>query len=86
MKAGHLVVMLLPNDKSTKWYGVIQQNATEVVDIIGGRIAFINPVTGEEIKGNNKGSMVAVFNPFTYGLVTRQMPLAKIKEIGGYGK
>lgn len=85
-QAGHLVVMLLPADKSTKWHGVIQQHATEVIDIIGGRVNFIHPVTGEEVKGNNKGSMIAVFDPFVEGLVTRQMPLDKIKEIGGYGK
>ncbi|MDA5624412.1 phage N-6-adenine-methyltransferase, partial [Pasteurella multocida] len=32
--AGYLVVMLLPADKSTKWYQVIQDNATEVIDIV----------------------------------------------------
>ncbi|MFS7553899.1 DNA N-6-adenine-methyltransferase, partial [Pasteurella multocida] len=53
--AGYLVVMLLPADKSTKWYQVIQDNATEVIDIVGGRINFLHPVSGEEIKGNNKG-------------------------------
>lgn len=82
MKAGHLVVMLLPADKSTKWYGVIQQHATEAIDIIGGRVNFIHPVTGEEVKGNNKGSMVAVFDPFVQGLVTRQVSLDFIKELG----
>ncbi|TRC20174.1 adenine methyltransferase, partial [Mannheimia haemolytica] len=56
------------------------------IDIIGGRINFINPLTGEEVKGNNKGSMVAVFDPFVEGIVTRQMPLDKIKELGGYEK
>ncbi len=28
--------------------------------------------------------MVAVFDPFVEGIVTRQMPLDKIKELGGY--
>lgn len=82
--AGHLVVMLLPADKSTKWYGVIQENATEVIDIIGGRVNFINPITGEEVKGNNKGSMIAVFDPFVEGQVTRQVSLDFIKKVGGY--
>ncbi|MDY0609256.1 phage N-6-adenine-methyltransferase, partial [Pasteurella multocida] len=68
--AGYLVVMLLPADKSTKWYQVIQDNATEVIDIVGGRINFLHPVSGEEIKGNNKGSMVAVFDPTMQGFVT----------------
>lgn len=83
-QAGHLVVMLLPADKSTKWYSVIQQHATEVIDIIGGRVNFINPITGEEAKGNNKGSMVVVFDPFVQGLVTRQVSLDFIKKVGGY--
>ena len=82
MKAGHLVVMLLPADKSTKWYKVIHDNATEVIDIIGGRINFIHPVTGEEVKGNNKGSMVAVFDPFVQGFVTRQVSLDFVRESG----
>lgn len=82
MLKGHLVVMLLPADKSTKWYKVIQDNATEVIDIIGGRISFLHPETGEEVKGNNKGSMVAVFDPFMQGFVTRQVSLDFVRECG----
>lgn len=81
-KAGHLVVMLLPADKSTKWYQVIQENASEVIDIIGGRLSFISPETGKEVKGNNKGSMVVVFDPFMQGIVTRQVTLDFIKKMG----
>lgn len=81
-QAGHLVVMLLPADKSTRWYQVIQENASEVIDIIGGRVNFIHPVTGEEVKGSNKGSMIAVFDPFVEGLVTRQVSLDFIKQWG----
>ncbi|MFS7464441.1 phage N-6-adenine-methyltransferase [Pasteurella multocida] len=83
--AGYLVVMLLPADKSTKWYQVIQDNATEVIDIVGGRINFLHPVSGEEIKGNNKGSMVAVFDPTMQGFVTRSVSLDFVKEVGCYG-
>ncbi|QLB20092.1 phage N-6-adenine-methyltransferase [Vespertiliibacter pulmonis] len=86
VEAGHLVVMLLPADKSTKWYQVIQENASEVIDIIGGRINFINPATNQEAKGNNKGSMVVVFDPFMQGFVTRQVTLDFVKASGGYGK
>ncbi|NBI40187.1 phage N-6-adenine-methyltransferase [[Haemophilus] felis] len=85
MKQGYLVVMLLPADKSTKWYQVIQDNATEVIDIVGGRINFIHPITGEEVKGNNKGSMVAVFDPSMQGFVTRSVSLEFIKKVGMYG-
>ncbi|MCK3654253.1 adenine methyltransferase [Pasteurellaceae bacterium Macca] len=79
---GYLVVMLLPADKSTKWYRVIKEHATAVIDIIGGRINFVHPVTGKEAKGNNKGSMVAVFDPNMQGFVTRQVELGFIKEKG----
>lgn len=84
-KQGFLVAMLLPADKSTKWYQVIQDNATEVIDIVGGRINFLHPETGEEVKGNNKGSLIAVFDPTMQGFVTRQVTLDFIKEVGGYG-
>ncbi|MFP4793706.1 phage N-6-adenine-methyltransferase [Pasteurella multocida] len=82
--AGYLVVMLLPADKSTKWYQVIQDNATEVIDIVGGRINFLHPVTGEKVKGNNKGSMVAVFDPTMQGFITRSVSLDFVKKVGGY--
>ncbi len=74
-KWGFLVVMLLPADKSTKWYQVIQESATEVIDIVGGRISFLHPLTGEEVKGNNKGSMIAVFDPTMQDFVIRQANL-----------
>ncbi|UKH11277.1 DNA N-6-adenine-methyltransferase [Actinobacillus pleuropneumoniae] len=93
-RAGHLVVMLLPADKSVEWYEVIQENASEVIDIIGyrdekgkfhsGRIHFVNPITGEEVKGNNKGSMVAVFDPTMQDFVTRTVSLDFVKKVGGY--
>ena len=74
-KWGFLVVMLLPADKSTKWYQVIQESATEVIDIVGGRISFLHPLTGEEVKGNNKGSMIAVFDPTMQDFVIRKANL-----------
>ncbi len=83
-KSGHLVVMLLPADKSTRWYKVIQENASEVIDIVGGRINFLHPETGEEVKGNNKGSIVAVFDPYMQDFVTRQIDLDFIKQFGRY--
>lgn len=84
-KWGFLVVMLLPADKSTKWYQVIQESATEVIDIVGGRISFLHPLTGEEVKGNNKGSMIAVFDPTMQDFVIRQANLDFVKMCGGYG-
>ena len=85
--AGYLVVMLLNNDKSTQWYqNHIHNVANEVIDITGGRIAFIHPVTGKEIKGNSKGQMVVVFDPTMEDFVTRSISLDFIKKVGGYSK
>ena len=82
---GHLVVMLLNNDKSTQWYqNHIQGVANEVIDIVGGRIAFIHSVTGQEIKGNSKGQMVVVFDPTMQDFVTRSVSLDFVKKVGGY--
>ncbi|MFZ7164611.1 DNA N-6-adenine-methyltransferase [Avibacterium avium] len=85
--AGHLVVMLLNNDKSTKWYqNHIHNVANEVIDIVGGRINFLHPITGEEIKGNSKGQMVVVFDPTMEDFVQRSVSLDFIKKCGGYGE
>ena len=82
---GHLVVMLLNNDKSTQWYqNHIHNVANEVIDIIGGRIAFVHPITGNEIKGNSKGQMVVVFDPTMEDFVTRSVSLDFVKKVGGY--
>lgn len=82
MNRGVFVVMLLPADKSTRWFEEIAMHATEIIDIVGGRVNFLNPITGEEVKGNNKGSLLAVFNPFMQGTVTRAVSLKFIKECG----
>lgn len=82
---GHLVVMLLNNDKSTQWYqNHIHGVANEVIDIVGGRIAFIHPVTNQEIKGNSKGQMIVVFDPEMQYFVQRSVSLDFIKKVGGY--
>ena len=82
---GHLVVMLLNNDKSTQWYqNHIHNVASEVIDITGGRIAFIHPVTKQEIKGNSKGQMVVVFDPTMEDFVQWSLSLDFVKKVGGY--
>ncbi|OOF85107.1 DNA N-6-adenine-methyltransferase [Rodentibacter ratti] len=84
--AGYMVVMLLNNDKSTKWYqNHIHGVANEVIDIAGGRINFLHPVTGKEAKGNSKGQMVIVFDPSMEDFVTRSVNLDFVKKVGGYG-
>ena len=64
-------VMLVPQDTSTEWYP--GERASEVRHITGyhdangkwrnGRVSFINKATGEEMKGNPKGSMILIFAP-----------------------
>lgn len=64
-------VMLVPQDTSTEWYP--GKRASEVRHITGfhdqrgkwhnGRVSFINKATGEEMKGNPKGSMLLIFAP-----------------------
>ena len=77
--------MLLNNDKSTQWYqNHIHGVANEVIDIVGGRIAFIHPVTNQEIKGNSKGQMIVVFDPEMQDFVQRSVSLDFIKKVGGY--
>ncbi|MGS3141533.1 phage N-6-adenine-methyltransferase [Aeromonas sanarellii] len=64
-------VMLVPQDTSTEWYP--GERVSEVRHITGyhdangkwrnGRVSFINKATGEEMKGNPKGSMLLIFAP-----------------------
>ena len=58
---GCKIVALLPIDFSTEWFQLVLKNATEIQYIVGGRVPFINPVTG---KGEKimRGNMVAIFD------------------------
>lgn len=57
-------VMLVPADTSVGWFKEAIQTASEVRFITAGRLAFINPVTGKPVSGNNKGSMLIVWHPY----------------------
>lgn len=61
-KQGCTTVMLLPADTSVKWFKLAFENCTEC-HFISGRISFINEETGKPASGNNKGSVVFVFDP-----------------------
>lgn len=78
-----VVVMLLPADKSTRWFNEAIGVATEVIDVIGGRINFINQVTGDEVKGNNKGSMFVIFDPNCQSQTQGGVTLDFLKMRGG---
>lgn len=57
-------VMLVPADTSVGWFKEAIQTASEVRFITAGRLAFINPVTGKPVSGNNKGSMIIIWRPY----------------------
>ncbi|MBT0375829.1 phage N-6-adenine-methyltransferase, partial [Morganella morganii subsp. morganii] len=58
------VVMLVPEDMSVGWFLEALKTVDEIRVITGGRINFVNPVTGEEKNGNSKGSMLLIWRPF----------------------
>ena len=57
-------VMLVPADTSVGWFREAIQTASEVRFITAGRLAFINPLTGKPVSGNNKGSMLIIWRPY----------------------
>ena len=61
-KKGRLTVMLIPADTSVKWFKLAYENCTEC-HFISGRLAFINAQTQKPVSGNNKGSVVFIFDP-----------------------
>ena len=62
MEKGNLTVMLIPADTSVKWFKLAYENCSEC-QLISGRVAFINAETQKPVSGNNKGSVVFVFDP-----------------------
>lgn len=62
MRYGNLTVMLIPADTSVKWFKAAFENCSEC-HFISGRISFINAETQKPVSGNNKGSVVFVFDP-----------------------
>lgn len=62
MNDGRLTVMLIPSDTSVKWFKSAFDNCSEC-HFISGRISFINAETQKPASGNNKGSVVFVFDP-----------------------
>lgn len=56
------VVMLVPADTSVGWFRQAIEDVTEVRFITGGRLSFISPSTGKPVSGNNKGSMLLIWN------------------------
>ncbi|MEZ8965519.1 phage N-6-adenine-methyltransferase [Vibrio breoganii] len=79
-------VMLLPADTSVQWFRTAFENCTEC-HLITGRISFINADTGKPKGGNNKGSVVFVFDPRSplkqqVTLIDRELMFKKEQAIG----
>ena len=56
------IVTIVPADTSVKWFKYAFDNCSEC-HFISGRISFINAETQKPVNGNNKGSVVFVFDP-----------------------
>ncbi len=56
------VVMLVPADTSVGWFIKALDSVTEVRFITGGRLSFIRADTNQPVNGNNKGSMLLIWN------------------------
>lgn len=61
IETGKVFVMLIPADTSVKWFKLAFDNCTEC-HFISGRLAFINAETQKPVSGNNKGSVVFIFD------------------------
>lgn len=64
MNEGRLTVMLIPADTSVKWFKYAYEHCTEC-HFISGRLSFINAETQKPVSGNNKGSVVFIFDPMS---------------------
>ncbi len=79
-------VMLVMADTSVGWYAEAIKTCQEVRFIVGGRISFLDPVTGKPAAGNNKGSMFLIWHPFgrtapVVSHVQRDELMAKGREV-----
>ena len=59
---GVKIVTLIPADTSVKWFKYAFEHCTEC-HFINGRLSFINAETQNPASGNNKGSVVFIFDP-----------------------
>ncbi len=77
---GRMTVMLVMCDPSVKWFSLAQRYASETRFVTEGRLAFLK--NGVPQKGNNKGSVIFVFDPHRISaghvsFVTRDSLIAK---------
>jgi len=63
---GLIVVGLLNDDRSTKWYQEYIEDVASICFVPNKRIAFLND-DGEIVKGNPKGQIIPVYTPWNIG-------------------
>lgn len=73
-------VMLVPLTPEALWFYANQTQELRIVT--GGRIAFINPVTGMPQKDNPKGSMFVIFKPDCAPIATKYIDRDYLIEVG----
>ncbi|WP_241537955.1 phage N-6-adenine-methyltransferase [Xenorhabdus sp. KJ12.1] len=86
---GVTTVMLIPQSIDTKWYLKARKFANEIVMIVGGRVAFLEPDVTlglKESRMNTGGSMLVVFRGYSGGIgcINREVEIDIMKKIGGY--
>ena len=64
----HGAVMLVPADTSVGWFNEAKRTCSEIRFITGGRLSFVRADTGKPVNGNNKGSMLLIWNPHMRGV------------------
>jgi phage N-6-adenine-methyltransferase len=76
-------VALLNNDFSTKWGTLLTIYQCTIINITGGRIAFLNDF-GKPVKGNPKSQIVVIIPPYVRigDPVTKYLPLKTIMLVG----
>ena len=77
---GVCTVMLVMADTSVGWFDRGRERCSEVIFITGGRLSFY--LNGVKQSGNNKGSLIFVFDPWKIGhCVTSYMDRSELLGI-----
>lgn len=61
------VVGLLPDDISVKWFHQSINGVASLCLLPTRRIQFLHPDTGEQMSGNNRGSLIPLWTPWRTG-------------------
>jgi len=80
LSEGRNVVMLIPADTSVKWFAKAFENCCECI-FLEGRVSFIHAESGIPKSGNNKGSVLFVFNSSRAGRIVRMIHRDKLSGL-----